>query len=381
MKKKITVTALAMALLMTGCGNSISQSDSAGTAATQPSVPEETSAPAAEPAAEEITTTEATTTAPETTTTTLTTVDPSEYQASTSEWVGEVIIADRYEGDKVRGIMPFYSTDIYGYQYAEAINECKDLVGEDINVYNMTCPMSAAFYLPDDLSFDLSDMKESLGYIDEKIADDVTNINIYDTLQAHASEYIFARTDHHWNPLGAYYAEAQFAEAAGVPHADLSEYDEWKIEDFCGSMYFYSGGVSQLMEYPDTFIYYKPQNEYEVTYYDNWFNDGYYGDLFFDDISTDACYSAILGGDENICEIMTDVDNDRCIVLVKDSFGNALVPFLVTGFEKIYVVDFRYAEIYLDDFVETVGATDILFAVSMSSAFTPQHIESIENIL
>jgi len=34
-------------------------------------------------------------------------------------------------------------------------------------------------------------------------------------------------------------------------------------------------------------------------------------------------------------------DGSACIV-VKESFGNAFIPFLVDHYQKIYVVDYRY---------------------------------------
>ena len=93
----------------------------------------------------------------------------------------------------------------------------------------------------------------------------------------------------------------------------------------------------------------------------------------------EACYTTILGTDTNITEIETDVDNDRVLLVVKDSYGNAAVPFYVTGFSKVYIMDFRYADVYITDMVEKVGATDVLFSVSITSSFTPDHIESIKN--
>lgn len=383
MKRQIyAAVLLAGAVLLSGCGNAITEEDfpKEVTATTTPTTDEEAAAPADAPM-EETTTTAATTTAPETTTTPVTTVDPSEFMVSTVEWDGSVIVADRYNGDKVRAFMPFYSTDYIGESFSETVNECKDLLGEDVNVYAMSIPLAAPFYLPEELSYDFSDQKESLTYIYNALDKDVVGVDVFDTLMEHRSEYIYARTDHHWQPLGAYYAEAVFAEAAGVPHADISEYEECSIEDYSGSMCYYSGYIPELSEYPDTYYYYKPQNDYTVKYYDSFFNDPYEGELFFEWVSGEACYSCILGGDENICEIETDVDNGRVCVLIKDSYGNALVPYLVTGFEKVYVADFRYSNIYLSDFVEEVGATDVLFGVSISSSFTPQHIELMENLL
>lgn len=64
------------------------------------------------------------------------------------------------------------------------------------------------------------------------------------------------------------------------------------------------------------------------------------------------CYSAILNVDQEIAEIDTGVDNGRVLVVFKDSFGNALIPFFTHGFSKIYVCDFRYFDINAIDFVK-----------------------------
>lgn len=66
---------------------------------------------------------------------------------------------------------------------------------------------------------------------------------------------------------------------------------------------------------------------------------------------------------------------------MKDSYGNALVPFLTHSFSKIYVCDFRYMDINAKDFMENVGATDVLFSISLSACYTPTHVEALEGDL
>ena len=389
MKKQVYAAALlSAAVLLSGCGNKISDDDypkdATTVSKTEAAPADESAAPADAPAEETTTTTAATTAAPETTTTTTTTakkVDPSEYMATTSEWVGSVVIADRYNGDKIRAFMPFYSTDYIGESFSETVNQCKDLVGDDINVYCMSIPLAAPFYLPEELSFDFADQKESLKYVYNALDDDVIPVNVFDTLADHASEYIYARTDHHWQPLGGYYAESKFAEVADVPHPDISEYEECHIDNYTGSMGYYSGGCQQLYDHPDTYYYHKPPVEYSVKDYDSFFTESVPSELFYEWVQGDACYCCILGTDDKITEIDTDVDNGRVLVLIKDSYGNALVPYLTTGFEKIYVCDFRYSDIYISDFAEEVGATYILYGLSISSCFEPSQIEAMNKML
>ena len=206
-------------------------------------------------------------------------------------------------------------------------------------------------------------------------------MDVYDVLASHLDEYIYSRTDHHWQPLGAYYAAEAFANAAGVPFAKLSDYQEVFKTDYLGSMYTYSGQLQELADNPDTFTYYKPRNSYTTRYYDGYFQNGADGSLFFDWASGSGCYCSFLGGDTQICEIDSDVNNGRVLVILKDSYGNALVPFLVQSFDKIYVADFRYTYIKMNDFMKRVGATDVLFGASISSAYADSRIEMIRNLM
>ena len=58
--------------------------------------------------------------------------------------------------------------------------------------------------------------------------------------------------------------------------------------------------------------------------------------------------------------ITTDCKNGRKLFLIKDSYGNALVPFLTGSFEEIYVVDFRYFKLNPISFMKEHGITDFL---------------------
>ncbi len=293
-------------------------------------------------------------------------------------WEGNVIVVG--SGKNVRAVDAYYGSFDIGEQYAEVINKWKADLGDTVNVYNMTIPTASAYYLPEKFQENVSDQKDNIVNIDANLKG-VIGVEIYDTLDDHKKEYIYSRTDHHWQPLGAYYAMKVFAEKAGIDYPELSTYDEWKIENFVGTMYAYSDYDPQIAANPDTFIYYKPDNEYKVTYYDTSFqnpntNDG----LFFDYAEGVNCYSAILNVDSEIAEIETDCDNGRTLVIFKDSFGNATVPFLTHGFSKIYVCDFRYFDINAIDFCKQVGCTDLLFAISITSASTDFKIDQLNNI-
>ena len=80
----------------------------------------------------------------------------------------------------------------------------------------------------------------------------VTNVSVYDTLSKHTSEEIYSRTDHHWMPLGAYYAAQVFCKTAGVKVPDIKNYRKETCGGYVGSMYYYSSD-EHLNNDPETY--------------------------------------------------------------------------------------------------------------------------------
>lgn len=288
---------------------------------------------------------------------------------------GDVIVFGK--GKEVRAVAGYYGMFETGALYAKTINKYKEAMPE-VNVYNMTIPTSAAYYMPNNFKDIVADQKDNIDNIASELSG-IINVDVFDAIGAHTDEYIYSRTDHHWQPLGAYYAGKVFAEKAGVKYADIKTYEKCKIDGFLGTMYAYSNYDSELEANPDTFVYYKPDNDYTTNYYNTDFTNGEEGSLFFDFAEGVNCYSAIMGKDEEITEIITDSDNGRTLVIFKDSFGNALVPFLTHSFEKIYVCDFRYFDENAIEFCRGVGCTDLLFSISITSCSTEMHITAINN--
>lgn len=295
------------------------------------------------------------------------------------QWEGDVIVSGK--GKNVRAMGAYYGTFENGDKYANTINKWKADLGDSVNVYNMSIPTSAAYYMPNNLKDAVSDQKDNIDNIAAGL-NGIINTDVYDALAEHTKEYIYSRTDHHWQPLGAYYAAQIFADQSGIDFPSLDTYDKWEIDGFVGTMYAYSNYNSELQKYPDKFIYYKPDNNDDLTvkYYDTAFKNPVESTLFFDYAEGVNCYSAILNVDQEIAEIDTGVDNGRVLVVFKDSFGNALIPFFTHGFSKIYVCDFRYFDINAIDFCKEVGCTDLLFAISLTSCSTPSKVDCLNNI-
>ena len=79
-------------------------------------------------------------------------------------------------------------------------------------------------------------------------------------------------------------------------------------------------------------------------------------------------YSTFMGGDNKIVRIETDVDNDRTLLIFKDSYGNAEIPFYFGSFKNIIVCDMRYFDLDPIKFIEEMEVTDLLFTMCTFSA-------------
>ena len=255
-----------------------------------------------------------------------------------------------------------------GTKYADALNRFKKAVGDDVNVYNMVVPTSGEYYLPDIYNAYNASHRKSIDSINEKL-EGVIPVPAIDALAAHASEKIYLRTDHHWQPLGAYYAAKCFAETAGVPFADISTMEKVDVEGYMGTMSGFTKSANLIGD-PETFTYYKPSNNYTTYYYDTAYRFDY-SLPFFVKMPVSSSYSMFMGGDKKIVRISTDAGTGRKLVVFKDSYGNAEIPFYFGSFDEVYVCDMRYFDLNAADFVKFTGATDLLFTMCTFSAVGP----------
>lgn len=269
-----------------------------------------------------------------------------------------------------------------GANYATYLNEFKELVGSSVNVFNMVVPTAGAYYLPAGYEDYNASHRDSINSIANKLVN-VINVDGYAALEAHTSEYIYTRTDHHWEPLGAYYAAKAFCDIAQTPAKELSTYTTETIDGFVGTMYAFTDYNERIKNDPDTFTYYIPSTEYTATYYTTDFKvDEQFSQFhsIFVDQPASGAYSTFMGGDQKIVKIETANKNGRKLCIFKDSYGNAEVPFYIDSFEEIYVCDIRYFDLYAPDFIKENGITDVLFTMCTFSA-VGENAEGIKNNL
>lgn len=278
-----------------------------------------------------------------------------------------------------RALMAFKNHKDGGSSYAKIVNKYQQTFGPEVNVYCMVIPTAVEFYCPEKAKSCTEAELPILSNFYTLLDDSVRNVDIYEEIGKHLKEDIYLRTDHHWAPLGAYYAARKFAQVAKVKVPDITDFERCTIDGFVGSMYGYSNDVT-VKNSPETFVFYKLKNiEYSTTYtkysLDEKFNivseeEPSKGEFFVNVSSSASAYCTFMGNDARITKVETNADSNRKLLLLKDSFGNAIPGFLFGSFKEVHVVDFRYFTYNIKDYVKQNGITDILMANNLSQVCT-----------
>ncbi len=292
----------------------------------------------------------------------ITVQDSEEIEAAAAEGnVGEVM-EDEAAVDNVVDIDPEYAGDVYvagdtafelfyeNYNAADGlaavVNKAQAGLDGIANVYCLVAPTSISINLSDRIQNKLGNGDEQayIEYINSQISAPAQAVDAFDLIKSHNGEYIYFRTDHHWTPLGAYYAYTAFCSVKGITPTPIDEYETVEFPDFRGTFYSRSYQAASLGNNPDTIIAYYPKATNNMYCYDTYF--GYINWYIVSDVSDyedGEKYSCFIGGDEPYCEIDNpDINDGSSCLLIKDSYGNAFAPFLVDNYDHVYIIDERY---------------------------------------
>ncbi|MBQ9970195.1 MAG: hypothetical protein IJP15_06835 [Oscillospiraceae bacterium] len=316
-----------------------------------------------------------------------------EVKEETKEEAPPVAETDEVEGEQ-RGSVFIYkdmALPMFGGnkcacdRYAAALKKYQEALGDNVQIYNLVVPSSIEFYLPQKYKDKgiTADEKENIDYIYAQMDPNIKTVDAYSSMMEakEKGEYIYFRTDHHWTVRGAYAAYEAFCEEAGFEPVPLESMERHVIENFVGTLY----GQTQdavLRDNPDYVEYFVPPMETETYRYIK--NQPYtpYASTIFADYATGGgnTYSVFLHGDLPLTHIKTKANTGRKIVVVKESFGNAFSPFMVSHYDEVFIVDQRYFQLGLIDFIQQNGVTDLLFINNIFAANTDIRINEIDRI-
>lgn len=254
--------------------------------------------------------------------------------------------------------------------YADNINRLT-LNLPDKNIISMVVPNSFPFYAPPQYITAGVNQEAMINNLYAKLEPDVITIDVFSEIKNNLNDYNYFRTDHHWTARGAYHGYTAFCRAMGFTAKPLPGEPSGTFENYIGTLYKTLEQYPQAqaaLKNPDYIEYYQPSVTYTASYYnDASMKNGKSMKVIQPDLSAvDDKYLVFLEGLRPVIHINTEVKNDRGILIIKDSYANAFVPFILPHYEDIYVVDFRNFNapnlpiFNAVDFVNSHGIDDIM---------------------
>ncbi len=254
-------------------------------------------------------------------------------------------------------------------------NALNDFVSHhpEVDMYLLLVPDAAGVWsdrLP--RSLDVEDQAAVFSDFADRLAARMVWIDGMAALGAHAEDPLYYRTDHHWTTLGAYDMFLEIADEMGISDAEGVVYDTYcASSDFNGTLAAASGFLRGEREEIEVFL----PREYTsclVTYPDT--GETYPSLYSLDALDSDNPYAVFLDGAHPLVEIETGSDNMETLLVVKDSFANSFLPFLIPYYTRILVVDPASYTGSLDTLTEAYGVNDVLFLYGGNSFFSDTNL-------
>ena len=103
-------------------------------------------------------------------------------------------------------------------------------------------------------------------------------------------------------------------------------------------------------------------------------------------LSTSSKYLSFIHGDKPLCVMKNpDITDGSACIVVKESFGNAFVPYLTENYGTVYVVDYRYFSKIdnrtLSKLVDDTKAQDVIFVNNISATRNNSLVSAIGSLV
>jgi len=261
--------------------------------------------------------------------------------------------------------------------FAKMLNVYADTLRGKARVFSAVAPLSSAYIPLKSYERYAKRNEETLQAIQTNLNPGVYFADVMGEMNQHYNEYLWYGSDHHWTGLGAYYGYVAFCNAAGITPVPLSSMEKKERKGFLGTLYELTRDQS-VRDNPDRVeTYIPPGIETKAVYYNAY-------DFKYPQLSKVFCnspsYSSFICGDTPLMKITTNVKNGKKIAVVKNSMGNAFVVYLISHYEQIYVVDFRYSKHNLLKIMKDAQVNDLVFAVGLYAAVSRGTIGMMRNL-
>ena len=202
------------------------------------------------------------------------------------------------------------------------------------------------------------DQEETIKYFKDNL--NANFIDVSKTLLDNNDKYIYYKTDHHWTTKGANFAYLEYCKIKNFVSKTF-EYEEVSNE-FYGTTY--SKVIDNSLK-PDSIDKIIDNSKYVINYNGTVSNSLYNEDY----LSLKDKYSYFLNGNQSLITISNynASSSDTELLIIKDSYANSFVPFIVSHYHKIHVIDPRYYKLKISDYIKENNINNVLFLYNIGT--------------
>ncbi len=254
--------------------------------------------------------------------------------------------------------------------YAKSVNKVADTLAGKSDVYDLVIPLSSGITFPDNLKDKISssDQHDAMQKIQAKMDKHVKNVDVYDVLMQHRTEYEYFGRIIIGRHLVLITHIRNSVKQKGLRRNRWMHIVKNRILTDFWDLFTMILRMQKLKANPDTVTAYYPNAESicHVTASDG---KKYDWPVIYDVSNYNAGlkYSTFIASDNPYTEIENkDLSDGSSCIVVKESFGNAFIPFLVDHYQTVYVVDYRYWTGSISKLAQDKNVNDVLFLNNLS---------------
>ena len=200
-------------------------------------------------------------------------------------------------------------------------------------------------------------------------------INVTSALkEENKTKPLYFRTDHHMNSDGAYVVYREFCNTVNIQPVQIENFNKITVtNDFLGT---FDSKAQLINQTPDEIFVYENEinTNIEEAVYDKETTKSIFNEEF---LTGKDKYSYFLNGNNSKAIIKTKVDNNKKLLVIKDSYAHIMSQFLCENYSEVHFLDPRYTNFDYKEYVQENGITDVLFLYNVSNFATDTNLTKI----
>lgn len=218
------------------------------------------------------------------------------------------------------------------------------------------------------------DQNEIITSFYNNLNSDIRKINVTETMKDNKDNYLYFKSDHHMTSNGAYLVYREFNHAKGISGIPLKEYSQQVVSNsFLGT---FDSKAQMVNQEADYIVIYNNDNNTNIkeAIYDNEKTKSIYNEEY---LNKKDKYSFFLNGNNAKVVVKTNVENNKKLLVIKDSYAHIMTQFLCNDYEEIHFIDPRYYKDSLSNYVEKNNINEVLFLYNVSNLVTDLGIRNV----